>query len=150
MSGAVEVAGLRRAAGLTQRELAELSGVAQANISAFERGSRNPSARMIARLQEAVRPRPSTVLAQHRGEVLRLARRHKASKVRIVGSIARGDDRPGSDVDLLVAFSSRASVFDQVELIEDLEELLGVRVDVISEAGLTAAHDALRSQARPL
>lgn len=42
MSGAVEVAGLRRAAGLTQRELAELSGVAQANISAFERGSRNP------------------------------------------------------------------------------------------------------------
>lgn len=105
---------------------------------------------MIARLQEAVRPRPSTVLAQHRGEVLRLARRHKASKVRIVGSIARGDDRPGSDVDLLVAFSSRASVFDQVELIEDLEELLGVRVDVISEAGLTAAHDALRSQARPL
>jgi predicted nucleotidyltransferase len=94
--------------------------------------------------------RPSTVLASHRHAVLRLARRHRAGNVRVVGSIARRQDAAGSDVDLLVSFAHDASVFDQAELIEDLQDLLGVHVDVISDGGLNAAHESVLLDARPL
>ncbi len=150
MDGASEVKQVRASAGLSQRDLADLSGVAQSNISAYESGARRPSAKMVERLRRAVKPRPSVVLAQHRADVLRIAQRHGASRVRVFGSVARGEDRPGSDIDFLVRFSPTASAFDQVELAEDLEGLLGVCVDVVSERGLRTSHGEIRSQARPL
>jgi predicted nucleotidyltransferase len=145
-----EVAGLRRRAGLTQQQLADASGVAQPNIAAYERGTRVPSAKMLARLAEAARPRPSVVIATRKAEITRLARRHRGLAVKVFGSAARGDDRPGSDLDLLVTFASDASLFDQVGLAQDLEDLLGVHVDVISDGGLRQRHEVIRTEARPL
>jgi predicted nucleotidyltransferase len=144
------VAEIRKRAGLTQKELADLSGVAQPNIAAYEKGTRRPSAKMLSRLADAARPRPSVVVAAHRGQIERLAQRHKAMNVRVFGSVARGDDRPGSDLDLLVKFAPGASLFDQIGFAQDLEEALGVHVDVISEGGLREGHDQIRAQARPL
>ena len=70
--------------------------------------------------------------------------------MKVFGSVARREDRPGSDVDLLVEFGPDATLFDQVGLGQDVEELLGVHVDVVSVGGLRADHDKIRSQARPL
>jgi predicted nucleotidyltransferase len=144
------VAQIRRRAGLSQQQLADLSGVAQPNIAAYENGSRHPSAKMLARLAAAAKPRPSVALAKHRAEIERLASRHKAVSVKVFGSVARGDDRPGSDVDLLVRFGPEASLFDQVELAQEIEDLLGVAVDVISEQGLRPGYQEIRAEARRL
>lgn len=150
MSDGQEVRRIRERSGLTQRELAERSGVAQPNIAAYERGTRRPSAAMLTRLAETARPRPSTALAEHRSEVEALLRQHKALGAKVFGSVARNEDRPGSDLDLLVAFRPDASLFDQVDLAYDLERLLDVEVDVVSEGGLTERHADITAEARPL
>lgn len=144
------VAQIRRRAGLTQKQLADLSGVAQPNIAAYEKGTRRPSAKMLARLEAVAKPRPSTVLAKHKAEIKELASAHKALDIKVFGSVARGEDHPGSDVDLLVKFAPDASLFDQAGLAQDIEDILGVHVDVVSEGGLRAGHDEIKTQARPL
>lgn len=138
---------IRNRAGLTQQELSALSGVAQPNIAAYEKGTRNPSAQMLARLAAAAKPRPSTVLSRHREAIRAIAAQHKALDVKVFGSVARGEDRPGSDLDLLVTFRPDASLFDLTGLAEDVEELTGVHVDVVSEGGLREGHEEIRAQA---
>jgi predicted nucleotidyltransferase len=145
-----DVAEIRRKAGLSQTQLADLSGVAQPNIAAYENGSRRPSAKMLQRLSAAAKPRPSRVLATHKDAIKKIAGEHKALDVRVFGSVARGDDQPGSDLDLLVCFAPDASIFDQAELVEDLRNLLGINVDVVSEGGLRPGHDQIRHEARAL
>jgi predicted nucleotidyltransferase/DNA-binding transcriptional regulator YiaG len=145
------VARLRMDAGLTQKELADLSGVAQSNIAAYESGRRQPSPTMLARLSQAAQPRPSTMLARHRVQVRALGKKHHADRIRVFGSVAAGRDRSGSDLDLLVRFSPGASLFDQVNLASEAEALLGVHVDVVSEAGLRGPRgEGIAAQARPL
>lgn len=141
---------VRLRAGLSQRQLAALSGVAQPNIAAYESGRRKPSPRMLERLIAAAKPRPSTVLTEHVEAIRAIAAEHRATEVRVFGSAARGEDVPGSDLDLLVSFASDASLYDQVGLKEDLEALLGVSVDVVSADGLTSRHDSILSEARLL
>lgn len=131
---------LRRRAGLTQDELANRSGLAQPNIAAYESGHRTPSRTMLERLAAAAPPRPSVALEQHRSAILELARSHKADHVRVFGSVARGEDVSGSDLDLLVRLAPGADIFDLAELVEDLRALTGVRVDVVSEGGLRAGN----------
>ena len=75
-------------------------------------------------------------LQVRRGEILALAARHGARDVRVFGSTARGDDRPDSDVDLLVRFDADRSLLDHGALLADLEDVLGCRVDVVSERAL--------------
>ncbi|TWP38547.1 XRE family transcriptional regulator [Leekyejoonella antrihumi] len=145
-----EVREMRYAAGLTQAALAQRSGVAQPNIASYENGQRRPSATMLRRLRDAAKPRPSSMLTLHRMEVLAAARRHKATDVRVFGSIARDQDVSGSDVDLLVRFASDADVFDLADLTVELEELLGVSVDIVSEGGLRPDAQGIASQAVPL
>jgi len=144
------VAEIRRRAGLTQRQLADLSGVAQPNLAAYENGSRRPSPKMLARLQAAAKPRPSLVAARDKRKIAAIAKRHKVVDIKVFGSVARGDDAPGSDLDLLVRFAPGASLFDQVELGQELEEALGVGVDVVSEGGLGGGHSHILRDARPL
>lgn len=144
------VAEIRRRAGLTQQQLAELSGVAQPNLAAYEKGTRRPSPKMLARLQAAAKPRPSLVMAEKRAAIAAIAKRHRALEVKVFGSVARGEDKPGSDIDLLVRFAPGASIFDHVKLEQDLEDLLGVGVDVISEGGLRAGHDRMLREAKTL
>jgi len=62
---------------------------------------------------------------------------HKAEVVGIFGSYARGEEKPGSDVDVLVNFDTGATLFDLVGLADYLEELLGLPVDVVSKRALT-------------
>lgn len=93
---------MRRAAGVSQAELAARSGVAQPNIAAYESERRHPSPTMVERLRAALRPRPSEAAATHRDEILTVLARHGMTGVRVFGSAARGTDRPGSDLDLLV------------------------------------------------
>jgi len=72
-----------------------------------------------------------------RDEILRVARRHGAGRVRIFGSIARGKAMPDSDIDILVEMERGRSLFDLIALAEELEQLLGRRVDVVTETSLS-------------
>ena len=75
-------------------------------------------------------------IRQQREAILRIASRYGARDVRIFGSVARGDAGEGSDVDLIVRFEKGRSLFDHGGLVMDLQELLGMKVDVISEGGM--------------
>ena len=71
-----------------------------------------------------------------RAAVLDLARRHGARSIRVYGSVARGQATEKSDLDLLVEWEPDRSLLDVVGLKQDLEDLLGVTVDIGSERGL--------------
>jgi len=71
-----------------------------------------------------------------REEILRLATEHGAYNVRIFGSVARGEAGPESDVDVLVNLEPGRSLLDHVALWQDLEELFGCKVHVVTEGGL--------------
>ncbi|HSZ55846.1 MAG TPA: nucleotidyltransferase family protein [Tepidisphaeraceae bacterium] len=80
-----------------------------------------------------------------------MAKRYGASDVRLFGSLARGDADEASDVDLLVRFEPGRSLFDQGGLLMDLRELLGTKVDVVSEGALTGRFGQIvRKEAVPL
>jgi hypothetical protein len=90
-------------------------------------------------------------LKKQRPDILRIAAIHGARNIRLVGSAARGEDRPGSDLDLLVEMEPGRSLLDLVALGQDLEELLHRRVDVLTD---DSVHPAIRhhilADARPL
>ncbi len=75
-------------------------------------------------------------LAERRAEILRLAERYRTGRVRVFGSVARGDNGEGSDVDFLVTPGPGCSLLDLGGLLQDLQELLGCRVDLVTEDGL--------------
>jgi predicted nucleotidyltransferase len=76
------------------------------------------------------------LVAARREQVMAVAARHHANRVRLFGSVARGDDGPDSDIDLLVDFDLDSSLFDLMQMTRELEELLGHSVDVVSAGGL--------------
>lgn len=76
------------------------------------------------------------LLKEKREEILRTAARHGARNVRIFGSVARGEADETSDVDFLVEMEAGRSLFDLGGLQYELEQLLGCRVDVVTERGL--------------
>ena len=91
------------------------------------------------------------LLQEKREEILRLAAKHGASNVRIFGSVVRGEDRPESDVDFLVELEADRSLLDRVALIQDLEDLLGRKVDVATVKGLRDVwRDRILKEAVPL
>lgn len=77
-----------------------------------------------------------SLVSARRDQVMAVAARHHANRVRVFGSVARGDDRPDSDIDLLVDFAPDSSLFDLMRMARELEELLGHPVDVVSTGGL--------------
>ena len=84
-------------------------------------------------------------------EVRRLGERYGVRNIRVFGSFARGDARPGSDVDLLVEFVGSQSGFDFARFGDAVEELLGRKVDVVTEKSLPPLiRDRVLSQAVPL
>jgi predicted nucleotidyltransferase len=76
-------------------------------------------------------------LHAHRRTILELATRHGARNVRVFGSAARGDARPYSDIDLLVEIDPGRTLLDLIAFEQDLEELLGRPVEVLTDAGLS-------------
>jgi len=76
-----------------------------------------------------------------------LVKRHHGVSVSVFGSIARGEETGSSDIDFLVTFKKGSSLFDVLHLQEDLETLLGRKVDVLSAGGLKNRDDHILSEA---
>jgi predicted nucleotidyltransferase len=76
------------------------------------------------------------LLKAKRNEILDLTAKHGATKVRLIGSVARKEETQESDIDFLVEMESGRSLFDHAALILDLEALLGRKVDIASDRGL--------------
>jgi predicted nucleotidyltransferase/DNA-binding XRE family transcriptional regulator len=144
----------RKRASLSQVDLASRAGVTQSVISAYESGQRQPSLPALARLVDAagfeltlgLRRSPGRLrrlsgpvghrVRRHRKDLVAVAAAHGVSNLRVFGSVARGEDRPDSDVDLLADLPPGLSLFGLSRLEADLEDILGTRVDLIPAAGL--------------
>ena len=95
--------------------------------------------------------RPSIALEQHRGAVYRAAGRFRAANPRIFGSALHGDDGEDSDLDLLVDALPGATLFDLGGLQDELEQLLGVRVDLVTPRDLPVKfRDSVLAEAKPV
>ena len=95
--------------------------------------------------------RPSKALAAQRERILAIAAAHGAGNVRVFGSVAKGLDRDGSDVDLLVDIRPGTSLLGIVGLQLDIEDALGIKVDLCTEAELhPKLKDRILAEARPL
>jgi len=139
----------RKQAGLSQVELAARAGVTQSVISAYESGHRQPTVPVLTGLIEATGHelvlglrRQSRRLDRLTGPVGRRVRRHRRDLIsaaaahgvrnlRVFGSVARGEDQPDSDVDLLADLPPGLSLFGLGRVEADLEAILGSRVDLI-------------------
>ncbi|MCF8145903.1 MAG: nucleotidyltransferase family protein [Deltaproteobacteria bacterium] len=90
-------------------------------------------------------------LKEHRDAVIALAAKHGAREPRVFGSVVRGEAGLESDIDLLVRMDEGRSLLDLSALVLDLQELLGVKVDVVSEDGLYwLLRRRILKEARPL
>jgi predicted nucleotidyltransferase/DNA-binding XRE family transcriptional regulator len=139
----------RRRAGLTQVQLAARAGVTQSVISTYENGRREPSLAGLQRLVLAagfqaeidlqpVSTRESlrTHVERHRRQLRALVAANGGSAPRLFGSVARGEDGPDSDVDIMVDLTPGSGMFALMRMQDDAERVLGVRVDVVAAAGL--------------
>lgn len=92
----------------------------------------------------------SLLLQQNRRQVFEITEGHGARNVRLFGSVARGEATETSDLDLLIEMESGRSLLDIVAIKQDLEELLGCKVDVVTEAAISpylrdkVLHEAIR------
>lgn len=140
----------RRRARLSQTDLARRAGVAQSVISAYESDRREPGMTMLTKLIEAtghqltlnVEPLPDRRfglpdtplgrrLRRNRRTVIELAERRGLRNARVFGSVARGEDREGSDIDVLVDVDDGVGLVAIAGLARELTDLLGVPVDVV-------------------
>lgn len=93
----------------------------------------------------------SELVKAKRSDILRLSEKYGARNVRLFGSVLHGEESEESDLDLLVKFESSRSLLDHVALMQDLEELLGRKVDVVSEKALHwYIRDRVLQEAKPL
>ncbi len=145
----------RRLSGLSQTELARRAGVAQSVVSAYESGRREPGLRTLNRLVAAtgqrltitlesgepgVRGLPDTRLGrrlrQRRAALVAASASRGGSNLRVFGSVARGEDGPDSDVDLLVDLAPGTGLFGLGALERELAGILRVDVDLVPADGL--------------
>ncbi|MDP9100616.1 MAG: helix-turn-helix domain-containing protein [Actinomycetota bacterium] len=148
----------RKRSGLSQTDLARRCGVAQSVVSAYEADRRQPALPTLAKLVEAtghtlsiglersdpsVRGLPDSPLGrrlrQHRQALLDAVAAAGGSNVRVFGSVARGEDRPDSDYDLLVDLPEDTSLIALLALEGALERILKTKVDLATPADLKPA-----------
>lgn len=79
----------------------------------------------------------SQLLKDRREEILGIITRHGGGNARVFGSVARGKTHPDSDLDLLITLDPKRSLIDVIAIKQDLEDLLGCRVDVVTEAAIS-------------
>jgi predicted nucleotidyltransferase len=92
-----------------------------------------------------------TLRAERRDEIIRLAERRGAHRLRVFGSVARGEANEDSDLDLLVAWEPGRSLLDHAGLVQDLQALLGIKVHVGTEKSLHwYVRDRILREATPL
>ncbi|WP_426310621.1 helix-turn-helix domain-containing protein [Cellulosimicrobium sp. E-16] len=149
MSTAGTIKACRERAGMSQSELAARAGTSQPAVSRYESGASSPSVKTLERLLAAAGARLELAavpvkrrfdartprmahLRAHRQEILAAARRYGATDVRIFGSVARGEDGPDSDVDVLVDLDvRRLGLLPVAHLADELSDLLDEQVDVV-------------------
>jgi len=158
---------LRRArvgAGLSQAELAARAGVTQSVISAYESGHRQPALSTLAALIDAagcelaieVRPQPRRLsrlsgpigqrVRRRRKALIAAAAAHGVTNLRVFGSVARGHDRPDSDLDLLADLPPDMGLFGLGRVQADLEGIIGSKVDLVPAGDLKPAVRARASR----
>ncbi len=158
----VRIAEHARAQGLSRRALAQRAGVRPETLSRIvSRGTCDFATlerlATAAGLRLGIQDDPPRAVGQGRAEVLRrqslirtLAKAHGARSIELFGSAARGEDRPGSDLDFLVELEPGRSLLDLIGLAEDLQDALGRKVEAITAAGMKprvlkeARRDAVR------
>ena len=87
------------------------------------------------------------LVERHRADIKAVVARHHGRQVRLFGSVARGEERADSDIDLLVDFAPESSLFDLLRLNRELTELLRRPVDVVSRGGLKPRDQAILDEA---
>ena len=88
---------------------------------------------------------PRVALAAHREEFLGLVRQYGFGNPRVFGSAVRGDEHPGSDLDILVTRQPGTGLLTVAAFANAAERLLGVEVDVVTDGGLSADHEIVRT-----
>ena len=144
----------RVAAGLSQAELAARAGVTQSVISAYESGHRQPALRTLAALIQAadhelvidVRQQPRRLsrlsgpvgqrVRRRRQDLIAAAAAYGVTNLRVFGSVARGTDRPDSDLDLLADLPPDMGLFDLGRVQAELEAIVGSQVDLVPASDL--------------
>jgi len=91
-----------------------------------------------------------TLQQEKRTAIVKLGREHGATSIRVFGSVARGDNREASDVDLLVEFENGRTLFDLIDLRLDLRDLLGVEVDIVTPNSLRRLRDGVLAEAKAI
>lgn len=148
---------LRRArtgAGLSQAELAALAGLTQSVISAYESGHRQPALPTLTALIQAagyeliadIRRQPRRLsrlsgpvgqrVRRRRQDLIAAAAAHGVTNLRVFGSVARGADRPDSDLDLLADLPPDMGLLGLGRLQAELEAIVGSRVDLVPAGDL--------------
>lgn len=140
----------RAAASLTQRELAELSGVKQPLIAAIEVGSRRPTEEVRQNLEDILQLRPTLLLAIAREWILRAVGAVDGEDVRVIGSVAKGRDGTGSDLNLIVTFPAGADLVTLLRLEKTLSQVLSVPVTIASSGSPGDVLEWAITQATPL
>jgi len=80
--------------------------------------------------------KPSIALQENRAAIRSVVERHRACNARVFGSVVRGDDQEGSDLDLLIDPTPSTTLMDVARIQVELEKLLGVSVDVLTPKAL--------------
>ena len=88
-----------------------------------------------------------SLVDSHRDEIAAAVRRHHGRSIAVFGSVARGEDAKGSDIDFLVDFKPGSSLFDLLHLQDGLTAILGCAVDVVSSGGLKDRDSHIRNEA---
>jgi predicted nucleotidyltransferase len=110
------------AAGLSQRQISDAIGRSQPEVSRL--------------LRFHGQSELGRTLERNRTAILKVLSAGGARNVRVFGSVSRGDDKPGSDIDLLADFTKPASLFALARLEAAVSEILGVHADIVPSDGL--------------
>jgi len=135
--------------------VAARAGLPQSTVSAYESGGRQPTLPMLSKLLEAMgfelattaTPLPEHLAAlsgpvglrlrRHRQLIVEAAARHGVENVRVLGAAARGADRPGDRIELLVDENPTATPISHLNLTAELEEIIGLPVKIITTKELS-------------
>ena len=91
-----------------------------------------------------------TLQREKRADIVRLGENCGVRNIRVFGSVVRGDNCLASDVDFLVDLEKGRTLFDLAGFVADVQDLLGVRVDVVTLGGLRYLRERVLAEAVPL